>query len=166
MDGIHFAWWGDSELNHRHHYRVQGKTFIIEYNNTQNNANHVHSMWRRRRRRFQHSTRSGEVGQPSVAEFVRIPRLSSARIKSLTNSETPQTVAGSEYHDPGRCGRQPRKVNHIKTSEGGSPRGYDRLPPTGRRGPACRPPPGHPRASAKPGRLPASLPARGTPPRM
>ena len=46
MDGIHFAWWGDSELNHRHHYRVQGKTFIIEYNNTQNNANHVHSMWR------------------------------------------------------------------------------------------------------------------------
>jgi hypothetical protein len=43
---IHFAWWGESELHQRHHYRVQGPTFVIEYNNTQNNANHVHSMWR------------------------------------------------------------------------------------------------------------------------
>lgn len=46
MDQIHFAWWGDKELNQAHHYRVQGPTFVIEYNNTQNNANHVHSMWR------------------------------------------------------------------------------------------------------------------------
>lgn len=46
IDNIHFAWWGDSERNLRHYYRVQGPTFIIEYNNTQNAANHVHSMWR------------------------------------------------------------------------------------------------------------------------
>jgi Protein of unknown function (DUF3500) len=46
MDKIHFAWYGQSELHERHHYRVQGPTFVIEYNNTQNNANHVHSMWR------------------------------------------------------------------------------------------------------------------------
>jgi hypothetical protein len=46
LDHIHFAWWGESELNQPHHYRVQGPTFVIEYNNTQNNANHVHSMWR------------------------------------------------------------------------------------------------------------------------
>lgn len=46
IDGIHFAWWGDKERNQRHYYRVQGPTFLIEYNNTQNNANHVHSMWR------------------------------------------------------------------------------------------------------------------------
>lgn len=46
MDAIHFAWYGDPDLHQRHHYRVQGKTFVIEYNNTQNNANHVHSMWR------------------------------------------------------------------------------------------------------------------------
>lgn len=45
-DQIAFAWWGDAEPNQRHHYRVQGPTFIIEYNNTQNEANHVHSMWR------------------------------------------------------------------------------------------------------------------------
>jgi hypothetical protein len=46
FDNIHFAWWGDTERNQRHQYRVQGPTFIIEYNNTQNNANHVHSFWR------------------------------------------------------------------------------------------------------------------------
>lgn len=46
LDGIHFAWLGDPDLHQRHHYRIQGPTFIIEYNNTQNNANHVHSMWR------------------------------------------------------------------------------------------------------------------------
>jgi hypothetical protein len=45
-DSIHFAWWGDSERNARHHYRVQGPTFLIEYNNTQNSANHVHAIWR------------------------------------------------------------------------------------------------------------------------
>ena len=37
---------GGSELNEPHHYVVQGKTFVIEYNNTQNSANHVHAIWR------------------------------------------------------------------------------------------------------------------------
>jgi len=46
MQKIHIAWWGGSELNEPHHYVVQGPSFIIEYNNTQNSANHVHSMWR------------------------------------------------------------------------------------------------------------------------
>ncbi len=43
---IYFAWWGSIEPNEPHYYRVQGPSFIIEYNNVQNNANHVHSMWR------------------------------------------------------------------------------------------------------------------------
>lgn len=46
LDRIHFAWWGEAEPNQRHHYRVQGPTFVIEFNNTQNEANHIHSMWR------------------------------------------------------------------------------------------------------------------------
>lgn len=46
IDKITFAWYGQPNLSERHHYRVQGPTFVIEYNNTQNNANHVHSMWR------------------------------------------------------------------------------------------------------------------------
>ena len=46
LDDIHFGWWGGSELNEPHHYVVQGGTFVIEYNNTQNSANHVHAIWR------------------------------------------------------------------------------------------------------------------------
>jgi len=46
LDNIYFAWWGSSERNERHYYRVQGPTFLIEYNNTQQSANHVHSIWR------------------------------------------------------------------------------------------------------------------------
>lgn len=46
VENVYFAWWGGSELNEPHHYVVQGPTFIIEYNNTQNQANHVHSIWR------------------------------------------------------------------------------------------------------------------------
>lgn len=46
MDGIHFAWWGEEDRNEPHYYRVQGETFLVEYNNTQNSANHVHSIWR------------------------------------------------------------------------------------------------------------------------
>ena len=44
MDEIHFAWWGGAELNEPHHYVLQGKSFIVEYNNTQNSANHVHAI--------------------------------------------------------------------------------------------------------------------------
>jgi hypothetical protein len=29
-----------------HYYRVQGPQFLIEYDNTQNDANHIHSVWR------------------------------------------------------------------------------------------------------------------------
>lgn len=43
---IHFAWAGGSEPGQPHYYRIQGPTFLIEYDNTQNDANHIHSVWR------------------------------------------------------------------------------------------------------------------------
>jgi len=43
---VHFAWQGPADLAAPHGFRVQGPTFIIEFNNTQNNANHVHTGWR------------------------------------------------------------------------------------------------------------------------
>jgi len=46
LDKITFAWAGEAEVGQKHYYRVQGPTFLIEYDNTQNNANHVHSVWR------------------------------------------------------------------------------------------------------------------------
>lgn len=43
---IHFAWAGSIEPGQGHYYRVQGPEFLLEYDNTQNNANHVHAVWR------------------------------------------------------------------------------------------------------------------------
>jgi Protein of unknown function (DUF3500) len=43
---IAFAWAGELERGRKHYYRVQGPTFLIEYDNTQNDGNHVHSVWR------------------------------------------------------------------------------------------------------------------------
>lgn len=46
LDDLKFAWMGGLEKGQGHYYRIQGKTFILEYDNTQNNANHVHAVWR------------------------------------------------------------------------------------------------------------------------
>lgn len=43
---IRFGWAGATQRGKPHYYRVQGKTFLIEFDNTQNNANHIHSVWR------------------------------------------------------------------------------------------------------------------------
>ncbi len=44
--GIHFAWAGSADIGAAHYYRIHGPTFLIEYDNTQSDANHVHSVWR------------------------------------------------------------------------------------------------------------------------
>ncbi|HEV7404848.1 MAG TPA: DUF3500 domain-containing protein [Chthoniobacteraceae bacterium] len=46
LGNIYFAWAGGLEPGQPHYYRVQGPTFVLEYDNTQNNANHVHTLWR------------------------------------------------------------------------------------------------------------------------
>jgi hypothetical protein len=46
LDSVKFAWMGGLDRGQPHYYRVQGKTFLIEYDNTQNDANHVHCVWR------------------------------------------------------------------------------------------------------------------------
>ena len=43
---IGFAWAGGTERGDLHYYRVQGPTFLIEYDSTQGGGNHVHSIWR------------------------------------------------------------------------------------------------------------------------
>jgi hypothetical protein len=43
---IRFAWAGSTQRGQRHYYRVHGPTFLLEYDNTQNDANHVHAVWR------------------------------------------------------------------------------------------------------------------------
>jgi Protein of unknown function (DUF3500) len=43
---VHFAWAGGLDRGAPHYYRMQGPTFLIEYDNTQNDANHVHTVFR------------------------------------------------------------------------------------------------------------------------
>lgn len=46
LENVKFAWMGSTEKGQGHYYRIQGPTFLIEYDNTQNQANHVHLVWR------------------------------------------------------------------------------------------------------------------------
>lgn len=46
LDKLHFTWAGGLEVGQPHYYRVQSGRFILEYDNTQNDANHVHAIWR------------------------------------------------------------------------------------------------------------------------
>jgi uncharacterized protein DUF3500 len=48
MNNLLFSWAGDQQIGigHPHYYRIKGPTIIIEYDNTQNNANHVHTVVR------------------------------------------------------------------------------------------------------------------------
>ena len=45
IDQIHFAWGGPLEEGHPNYWRLHGPITLIEYDNTQNNANHIHSIW-------------------------------------------------------------------------------------------------------------------------
>lgn len=45
LDSLHFAWAGSTTPDAPHYFRLHGPTIVIEYDNTQGGANHVHSVW-------------------------------------------------------------------------------------------------------------------------
>jgi hypothetical protein len=61
-DKVTFAWAGGVNDGDLHYYRVQGVTFLIEFDNTQNNGNHIHSAWR---------DFNGDFGRDVIAEHYR-----------------------------------------------------------------------------------------------
>lgn len=61
FDKVTFAWAGATEQGKPHYYRVQGPTFLVEYDNTQNDANHIHSVWR---------DFTGDFGQDLLREHI------------------------------------------------------------------------------------------------
>ena len=62
VENVTFAWAGSIERGQKHYYRVQGPTFLIEFDNTQNDGNHVHSVWRDFR---------GDFGRDLLREHLR-----------------------------------------------------------------------------------------------
>ncbi|MGD9904572.1 MAG: DUF3500 domain-containing protein [Vicinamibacterales bacterium] len=62
LERVTFAWAGPTSVGAKHYYRVQGPTFLIEYDNTQNDGNHIHAVWRD----FQ-----GDFGRDVLGEHLR-----------------------------------------------------------------------------------------------
>jgi len=52
---LRFAWMGSTERGRPHYFRLQGEDFLFEYDNVQNDGNHVHSVWR---------SKAGDFGAP------------------------------------------------------------------------------------------------------
>ncbi len=46
LDSVHFGWAGGLAPGEPHYYRLQGPRFFVEYDNVQNGANHIHTVWR------------------------------------------------------------------------------------------------------------------------
>lgn len=46
IENVHFSWSGGMEAGQPHHYMIHGPTFLVELDNTQDEANHVHTIWR------------------------------------------------------------------------------------------------------------------------
>jgi hypothetical protein len=61
LDNVWFAWAGGTERGAKHYFRIQGPTFLIEFDNTQNDGNHVHSVWR---------DFTGDFGQDILREHI------------------------------------------------------------------------------------------------
>ncbi|OJU85493.1 MAG: hypothetical protein BGO11_00690 [Solirubrobacterales bacterium 70-9] len=46
FERLHFAWAGADDYEGGHYYRIQGPVTLVEFNNTEGDANHIHSVWR------------------------------------------------------------------------------------------------------------------------
>lgn len=46
LDDVRFAWLGGMEPGDPHYYAIKGRSFVVEYDNTQDLANHIHTVWR------------------------------------------------------------------------------------------------------------------------
>lgn len=52
FEKVRFGWAGGIESGQPHYYRIHGPTLLIEYDDTQNNANHIHTVYRDLERDF------------------------------------------------------------------------------------------------------------------
>ena len=46
FERLHFAWAGAHQPGDPHYYRIHGPTVLVEYDNSQSGANHIHTVWR------------------------------------------------------------------------------------------------------------------------
>jgi hypothetical protein len=46
IEALSFGWAGATEPRRPHYYRIQGPRLVVEYDNVQRDANHIHTVWR------------------------------------------------------------------------------------------------------------------------
>lgn len=52
LNDLVFAWMGAADGKGRHYYRIQGKNLLVEYDNSQGNGTHIHTVWRNAKEDF------------------------------------------------------------------------------------------------------------------
>lgn len=62
LDAVRFGWAGSHHAGQAHYYRIHGPSLLVEYDNTQDMANHIHSVWR---------DVEGDFGRDLLAEHYR-----------------------------------------------------------------------------------------------
>jgi hypothetical protein len=72
LDGVRFAWAGSTARGRPHYYRVQGPTFLIEFDNS--GGNHVHSAWRDFEGDFGRDLLREHYGRHSHVDGQHVPR--------------------------------------------------------------------------------------------
>ena len=90
-----FAWAGVEQRGGPHYYRIQAPAFLIEYDNTQNNANHIHSVWR---------DFNGDFGLDLLAMHYQSSHGSNAQFTGCHERRLPRTRGAA---GPVPCGRVP-----------------------------------------------------------
>ncbi|MEK6243319.1 MAG: DUF3500 domain-containing protein [Pseudomonadota bacterium] len=70
VENIRFGWAGATERGRPHYYRIQGPLFLIEYDCSQNDGNHIHTVWR---------DFSGDFGRDLLRQHYALARGSSHR---------------------------------------------------------------------------------------
>jgi hypothetical protein len=78
FEKVRFAWAGGTEPGQPHYYRVHGPTLLIEYDDTQNDANHIHTVYRDLDRDF---------GGDALRKHLRTVHRSTAPMVSIGTSE-------------------------------------------------------------------------------
>ena len=106
LAAITFAWAGPLEPGRGHYYAVRGPGFLVEYDNTQNDANHIHAVWRdltndwgedAARRPLPPGPHGGPIGIPASAADWASPGMEFEHPSTLgrfhrTSRSTPSTM--------------------------------------------------------------------------
>lgn len=66
VDGLSFAWMGSVQRRDPHYYRLQGADFVFEYDNVQDDANHIHTVWR---------SKTGDFGDDLLSDHYQTSHL-------------------------------------------------------------------------------------------